>query len=203
MIISTEAAAVSELGTGPYRCMPSAELAEGDFCIRAVQPEHIEPIRRWRNAQLDLLRQSAPITPDQQHRYYEDHIWPDKATEEPKNILVVYLDRDELIGYGGLVHIAWEHRRAEVSFLLKPRHEKFPEQRACYFVTFLGLMKILAFRDLKLNRLFTETFANRTRHIEALESAGFRLEGRLREHVRVKHCPVDCLFHGCLVTDQE
>ena len=44
------------------------------------------------------------------------HIWPDMPSLQPKNLLLAYMEDDNLIGYGGLVHIAWEHLRAEVSF---------------------------------------------------------------------------------------
>lgn len=181
-----------------YRCMPRPRLQEGDLSVEAVRPADIEPIRRWRNAQLKVLRQLAPISRDEQAAYYRKHVWPQMRSPSPANILLAFLESGKRIGYGGLVHIAWSHRRAEVSFLLKAELAGTPAECARYFPAFLSLMKALAFGDLRLNRLSTETYAIRERHIAALEQAGFRREGVLKEHVWIDNRPIDAILHGCL-----
>lgn len=181
-----------------YRCMPQARLETRSFAVSAVQPRHIEAIRRWRNAQLDVLRQAEPITEAQQQAYYASHVWPALDEERPANLLLVLEQAGEAVGYGGLVHIAWEHRRAEVSFLLDPRLAADETVYARHFTAFLALIKDLAFGDLGFNRLFVETYANRTHHISVLEAAGFVLEGVMRQHVFIDGRPVDSLVHGCL-----
>ncbi|MEO3428959.1 GNAT family N-acetyltransferase [Pelagibius sp. CAU 1746] len=188
-------------GGGGYRCMPRAEIADGRYAVRAVEPAHIEAIRRWRNAQIDVLRQAAPISPQQQADYYAREIWPTKQAAEPRNILLIYLEDGEPIGYGGLVHIAWEHRRAEISFLLDPAVPRSDAELGALFAQFLKLMKELAFRDLGFIRLHTETYAIRHVHIATLEACGFRREGCLRHHVIIGGRPTDALLHGCLAGD--
>lgn len=188
-------------GRGGYRCMPRAEIADGRYAVRAVEPAHIEAIRLWRNAQIDVLRQAAPITPQQQLDYYARAIWPAKTAAEPCDILLIYLEDEKPIGYGGLVHIAWAYRRAEVSFLLDPDVQRDDQVLAALFAQFLKLMKELAFRDLGLMRLHTETYAMRHVHIATLEACGFQREGCLRHHVIVDGCPTDALLHGCLADD--
>jgi len=185
----------------PYRCMPRDVLADGDYSITAVRPEHIEDIRQWRNAQLDVLRQAAPISPAEQQAYYARVVWPDKASPTPKNILVSFAERGRPIGYGGLVHLAWEHRRGEVSFLLRPDLTAPVERYDALFGCFLGLVRTLAFTDLGLARIFTETFAIRTEHMRTLERCGFIPEGVLRHHVIIDGRPVDSIMHGCLAAD--
>jgi len=192
---------MSEAGPSRYACMPRERLERGDLWLAAVQPGDIEAIRQWRNAQIDILRQKAPISAQQQRTYYATQIWPALETREPANILVGYHEGDRLVGYGGLVHIAWEHRRAEVSFLLDPVLMAVPETYGPYFAAFLGLMKTLAFEDLGLERLVTETYAIRGPIIRILEAEGFRHEGTLRHHVRIEGTPVDALMHGCLKSD--
>lgn len=189
-------------GSGGYRCMPRVVIAEGCHAVRAVEPQHIEAIRRWRNAQIDVLRQSAPISPTQQAEYYAREIWPSKDAAEPNNILLIYLKDGEPIGYGGLVHIAWEQRQAEVSYLLDPTVPRSEEENGVLFARFLQLIKVLAFEDLRLARLHTETYAMRHSHIATLEACGFKREGRRRHHVRVAGRPTDALLHGCLADDQ-
>ncbi|MEH6588503.1 MAG: GNAT family N-acetyltransferase [Halioglobus sp.] len=188
-------------GAGSYRVMPHPELTEGCFSARAVDPEHIEPIRLWRNAQIDVLRQTRLIEPEEQVRYFSSTVWPDKASNSPGNILLVYLKDGVQIGYGGLVHIAWDYSRAEVSFLLDPVAGKNEEEISDLFARWLRLMKRLAFGHLGLTRLTTETYAMRTQYIRLIEEGGFKYEGRLREHVRVDGRSMDALLHGCLSTE--
>jgi RimJ/RimL family protein N-acetyltransferase len=65
----------------------------------------------------------------------------------------------------------------------------------------LALLRALAFEDLRLHRLFTETWGFRTAHMENLEAAGFRREGTCREHLRVDGQRQDVVFHGLLRSD--
>src|SRR3546814_958505 len=83
------------------------------------------------------------------------------------------------IGYGGLVHIAWDYCRAEISFLLDPAIVRREAEVAQIFGSWLELMKLLAFDDLNLARLTTETYAMREMFIRVLEAHGFVREGRL------------------------
>ena len=189
-------------GELPYACMPRARVSHDSFSLQAVQPGDIEAIRRWRNAQLDVLRQSAPISPEQQVRYFEERIWPAKSEPRPDTILVAFREGSRLVGYGGLVYVSWEHRRAEVSFLLDDRLAARPDEYSRLFGRYLRLLKEMAFEDLGLERLFTETYAFRNAHMAVLESEGFRPEGNMRGHVVVDGVRVDSLLHGCLRSDE-
>jgi RimJ/RimL family protein N-acetyltransferase len=182
--------------------MPRARLANDDVTLRAVDPSDIEAIRHWRNAQMDVLRQTAPITADQQTRYFATEVWPEKCKLKPAQIVLAIEYNDALVGYGGVVHISWPNRRAEVSFLLMPAFENDAATRASIFGKFLSLIKELAFEDLQLHRLFTETYAQRAQHIATLEAAGFLLEGCMREHALIDGVHSDALIHGCLATER-
>jgi RimJ/RimL family protein N-acetyltransferase len=184
-----------------YRCLPHSTFEIGEFALRSVQPQDIEAIRRWRNEQMDVLRQSEPIGADAQTAYFETTVWPEFASERPTKILLAFSEGGRLIGYGGLVHIAWEHRRAEVSFLLQSELIRDARGYCARFSAYLGLIRELAFRSLGFHRLFTETYAFRNVHIETLEQAGFRLEGRMRDHVIIEGKRTDSLIHGCLADD--
>lgn len=184
-----------------YRVMPRPRLEDGVLSLRAVAPDDIESIRQWRNAQMDVLRQSAIITSEAQERYFAEYIWPDKLLLQPRQILLAIERHGELIGYGGLVHISWEDQRAEISFLLAPLIESDSQLRATLFSRFLRLVQALAFEDLNLSRLWTETFAHRVDHLRTLEAAGFRLEGRLRAHVIIGGRPTDSYVHGLLANE--
>ena len=181
-----------------YACLPRQHVADGAYALSCVQAQHTEPIRLWRNAQMDVLRQAAPISAEQQQRYFAQHIWPTLALPQPANVLLALHHQGQLIGYGGLVHIAWEHRRAEVSFLLDDARTHDAAGYAADFSAFLNLLATVAFDDLGFRRLFTETYAMRHHHIQVLQANGFELEGVLRQHVLINGEPVDSLMHGRL-----
>ncbi len=185
-----------------YVCLPQPKVERDGAWVETVQPGHIQAIRTWRNAQLDILRQAAPISPEQQEAYFANQIWPTLGLPQPANILLSYHEGDRLIGYGGLVHIAWAHKRAEISFLLDPQMAAPAEAYARRFSVFLALMKKLAFDGLGFERLFTETYAIRTAHMAVLDAAGFHREGVLRQHVRIDGRGVDSVMHGCLKSDE-
>ena len=181
-----------------YSLFSKQSYHDSGYSISPVQEEYIQEIREWRNAQLDVLRQSSEITSEQQARYFEKNIWPDMEVNTPTNILMVFMHQGSLIGYGGLVHISWLDFRAEVSFLLNPGRVVNQESYLLDFTMFLRLIKGLAFEELHLNRIFTETYDIRPIHIKALEDAGFLKEGIMREHGRIDGLAVDSILHGCL-----
>lgn len=186
-----------------YRIMLPSELSDGVITLRPLQQEDIENIRLWRNAQMDVLRQAHPISPEEQVRYFEQHVWPEKKSSHPCQILLGIESNGVLIGYGGLVHIFWEYGRAEISFLLSPEVELDQCRVRDYFTRFVRLIQELAFDDLSLRKLTTETYEQRKLHIDVLESSGHKLEGRLRKHVIVSGRVVDALVHGLLLEDRK
>jgi len=183
-----------------YQCLQAQRVDNGAYSIIPVQDEHIVSIRLWRNAQMAVLRQLSVINSLQQQSYFETKVWTEMDTLQPSNILMTYLLNEELIGYGGLVHISWEHLRAEVSFLAEPNRAKNAAIYAGDQINFLLLMKMLAFDKLGFHRLFTETYAIRQQHMVNLEAAGFIREGVMQAHVRINNRPVDSIIHGCLRT---
>jgi len=166
-----------------YTCMPRSELSTSTMKLSAIQPSHIEDVRLWRNAQMDVLRQGHEISEEQQIEYYNTQVWPTMGQHHPRQILLIYKQDAKPIGYGGLTNIAWEHKRAEVSFLLDPSLSANATTYGNLFLTFLDLLKSLAFQDLSLHRLYTETYSFRHNQIKLLEQAGFVKEGVLKDHI--------------------
>ncbi len=181
-----------------YACLDVDAVVQGECRLVPLRQEDLLSIMHWRNAQLKVLRQREPLTAEQQERYFQTVIAPSYAEKQPRQILFTYLHGQELIGYGGLVHIAWEDRRAEVSFLVDPERAADPSVYAQDFSLYLSLIQKTAFQHLGFTRLFTETYDIRSHHISILESSGFQLEGRLKAHVWIDGQPVDSLMHGCI-----
>jgi RimJ/RimL family protein N-acetyltransferase len=184
-----------------YNCMPRHYISQDDLTVMPIQPGHIEKVRQWRNDQMDVLRQYNVITESQQREYYHKHIWPDMKNEYPKNILLSIFENDVFVGYGGLVHIAWEHQRAEVSFLLDPKFAKNKARYTEIFSQYLQLIKRFAFEVLGLKKLCGETYAMRNTQISTLEATGFIREGVLKKHLVINGKRVDAVIHGCLSAD--
>ena len=107
--------------------------------------------------------------------------------------------KDNLIGYGGVVHISWEDRRAEVSFLLNQERMQSFELYKKDFTHYLSLIKSLSLKQLKLNKIFSETFAFRQRHISILEDVDFKKEGVMKEHIFLNGRLVDSIIHGIML----
>jgi 2-polyprenyl-3-methyl-5-hydroxy-6-metoxy-1,4-benzoquinol methylase/RimJ/RimL family protein N-acetyltransferase len=162
----------------------------------------IESLRLFRNAQLDVLRQTEPIAAGEQERWFDEMVTPSQRDPQPPMMLVSILDENgDFIGYGGLTNIDWKSRRAEVSFLVDPMRAADPDVYRRDMGAFLEFLTRWTFAELGLNRLFTETYAFRDVHIAILERAGFLVEGRLREHVTTGEKVTDSVIHGLLATD--
>lgn len=180
-----------------YACAPDLGTRHDEYTLRPVTWSDREPIRRWRNAQLRVLRQRAPLSPDDQDRYFRDVVEPQFTQDEPEQILVGVEVADTLVGYGGIVHITWPDRRGEVSFLTDPARSdaaSFAADWRAYLT-----MLVPAARAIGLHRLTTEAYAFRTDLFGLLEEAGFVHEGTLREHRDLDGTWVDSVVHGLLL----
>ena len=189
----------SDSGTGHL----GASGAPGDhYRYVPLRRSDAEPLRQFRNDQIDVLRQSEPITAEQQKRWFNEVVVPAQRAAQPPMMLVSILDpEDRFIGYGGLTNLDCDARRAEVSFLVAPDRAADPDVYRQDMEAFLRFLSGWAFGELGLNRLFTETYAFRDAHIAILERAGFSSEGRLREHVTIGGKPTDSIVHGLLAAD--
>ncbi len=170
----------------------------GEYSIVPIRKKDILLIKKWRNEQMDILRQNKPLMDQEQITYYENIVVPCFSQMHPLIILFSYLNSNRCIGYGGLTNIDWLSKRAELSFLLDTKRMSNSALYEKEFTLFITFMKKVAFNDLDFNRLFTETYAFRHEHISFLEKNGFRFEGRMRQHVMIKGTFIDSLLHGFL-----
>lgn len=181
-----------------YKILKKQQFVFDKYSISPLRKKDLFSIMKWRNEQIQILRQSRILTKDDQMKYYKRHIYPSYRKSEPSIILFSFLLKGKCIGYGGLTNIDWGSKRSELSFLLKTSRFNSNNLYNKEFSIFLKLIKEVAFMELKFNRLFTETFDIRQKHIEILERNGFRIEGRLNEHVIIDGKARDSLIHGIL-----
>ena len=180
-----------------YRVLRLNDYRHGRYRLLPIRPDDREAIRQWRNAQLDILRQAAPLSAEAQDRYFGEVVGPLFEAEQPGQLLFSLLLDEELIGYGGLVHIDWPAARAEISFLLETGRNAHIPTFQTDFTAYLHLLRQVAFEDLSLQKINTEAYDVRPYLTAVLEAEGFAEEARLPRHVQVAGQLVDTVFHSC------
>lgn len=140
----------------------------------------MEKIRVWRNSQMPILRQSKKISFVGQIRYFARAVWLEAMSDSPNQILFGIHEGDKLIGYCGLVHVGWEHKVAEVSFLLSNREVTVTEYKKIFLSALNALKEAAEF--VGIAELITETYdlPEREQHIFCLEEFGFKLKEVVR-----------------------
>lgn len=186
-----------------YKILPFEEMKYKSLLAKAINREDIEFIRVCRNSQKNILRQSKDISKKMQINYFEKIVWPQLALDKPSMILLSLFCKNKIIGYGGLVNISWDNKRAEISYIVNNDiNENKISYKSC-MNNFLCLIKKIAFINLSINRIYTETFDIRPEHISILENNGFQLEGRMKSHVIIDNKEIDSIIHGYLKSNYE
>ena len=106
-----------------YKCLVRQKIAEGRYNIQPLRDEDRYAIMEWRNEQRFHLRQRCVLTKQQQDLYFQNVVAQLFDNQTPDQLLFSYMEDDKCIGYGGLVHINWEDRHAEISFLTSASFE--------------------------------------------------------------------------------
>ncbi len=151
-------------------------------------------IRNWRNEQMYHLRQSDELTEKQQDTYFNTNVRALFSEDFPPQILFSLLQNEELIAYGGLVHIDWAANKAEISFIMDTRLEK--NQFSNLWSTFLLLLEQVAFVELGLSKIFTYAYDLRPQLYPMLEQNGFVLEKRIKNALKTETGQRDVLIHS-------
>jgi len=184
-----------------YRCLGKQQYSIGNYSIIPIREEDILSIKNWRNEQIKYLRQSKPLSEEDQIKYYKNVIMKTFNEIKPNQILFSFLLDQKCIGYGGLVHIDWNSQSAEVSFLTETKRADKNEQFSEDLNNFLKLIFIVAFEEIIFNQLDLETFEIDPLTIEILENFGFKLEKNLKKHVFINGKYFDSLIHTFLRRD--
>src|SRR5690554_1619401 len=107
-----------------YSALKKCTFSAGNYSIVPIRYEDRYEIMKWRNEQIYHLRQKEPLTKEQQDRYFSETVGSLFTQVKPNQILFSYLKGDECVGYGGLVHINWTDRNAEISFIMQTELEE-------------------------------------------------------------------------------
>jgi RimJ/RimL family protein N-acetyltransferase len=151
-------------------------------------------ILKWRNEQIYHLRQEKLLTEIDQENYFKNVVNKSFQKDKPSQLLFSYLEGETCIGYGGLVHINWTDRNAEVSFIMNTELEN--EYFSMHWQVFLDLIEQVAFKDLKLFKIFTYAFDVRPKLYKVLEEEDWLKEAVLKRHFCLNGNFKDIIIHS-------
>jgi RimJ/RimL family protein N-acetyltransferase len=166
-----------------YKCLKNNLFSNNGYLLVPIRYEDRLEIMKWRNEQIYHLRQSRPLTIQDQDNYFNTIVNQLFEAEKPNQLLFSYLENNKCIGYGGLVHINWIDKNAEISFVINTELEK--DMFKFHWRTFLQLLENIAFNELNFHKIFTYAFDIRPHLFELLLESGYVEEATLFEQVLI------------------
>jgi RimJ/RimL family protein N-acetyltransferase len=176
-----------------YKTLNKQIFEIGIYKIIPIRYEDRYAIMHWRNEQIYHLRQSMLLDKESQDKYFDNVIPELFEIDNPDQILFSYLENEKCIGYGGLVHINWLDKNAELSFIMNTNEELHFN---IHWTNFLKLIQLVAFEELKFHKIYTYAFDLRPHLYEILELNGFYKEATLKEHCLFENKFIDVIIHS-------
>lgn len=177
-----------------YKVLNRQIFSQGEFSIVPIRFEDRLDIMKWRNEQIYHLRQAKPLTLEDQNAYFENVVSKLFDQEQPNQILFSFLKNDKCIGYGGLVHINWIDRNAEISFIMDTELEAIHFHE--YWSLYLNLIEQVAFKETLFHKLYVYAFDLRPHLYDVLVNNNYFLDAQLKEHCFFKGKFIDVLIHS-------
>ena len=176
-----------------YNCLSQNEFVIKDYKLVPIRYKDRLNIMKWRNEQMYHLRQEKPLTKKSQEDYFNGTVAMLFDKEEPDQILFSYLKNDKCIGYGGLVHINWIDKNAEISFVLNTNLES--NEFSFHWSNYLELLEQVAFKELFLHKIFTYAFDLRPHLYPILDNKNYKNTAILNEHCFFEDNFIDVYIH--------
>ena len=179
-----------------YKALTKQIHKHKEFSIVPLRYEDRFDIMKWRNEQIHHLRQKNPLSAEDQENYFSNVVNKIFTQDKPEQILFSFLQNDTCIGYGGLVHINWPDKNAEISFIMDTAQEK--ENFEKYWSVYLSLIEKVAFQELKIHKIQTYAYDLRPHLYPIFASVGLVRDARLRDHKYIDGAFVDVIIHSKL-----
>jgi len=179
-----------------YKCLSQNKFSNGEYKIIPIRFEDRIDIMKWRNEQIYHLRQDKPLTEKIQEKYFTQIVLKLFQEKKPNQLLFSFLKNEKLIGYGGLVHINWIDKNAEVSFIMNTQLEK--ENFKSHWITFLSLIEQIGLEKLKMHKLYIYAFDLRPHLYDVLESANYFKDAVLNQHCYFNKQYLDVVIYSKL-----
>jgi len=177
-----------------YKCLSQNKFSIGEYKIIPLRFEDRLDIMKWRNEQMYHLRQDKLLTEKSQEDYYNGTVAKLFDQEKPNQILFSYLKNGNCIGYGGLVHIDWIDKNAEISFIMNTDLEE--DHFHLHWSTYLKMIESLAFEELSFHKLYVYAFDLRPHLYKVLLDSNYFRDAILKEHCCFDNQFIDVVIHS-------
>jgi RimJ/RimL family protein N-acetyltransferase len=180
-----------------YKCLSYQEFTNAAYKLVPIRDNDKYDIMRWRNEQIDILRQKELLTQERQEWYFKNVVDKLFEQEKPVQLLFSFLENDMLIGYGGLVHIDWESKNAEISFITATERNANSNQFVNDWQNYLAILKKIASVHLDFVKIYTYAYDIRPQLFKMLLGNNFIEEAQLKKHIIINDKLRDVLIHSC------
>lgn len=181
-----------------YKCLSKVEFFHKNYKVIPIRDEDKYLIMDWRNEQIINLRQKLPLTKEQQDLYFATEVADLFNQENPRQLLFSFLKDEMLIGYGGLVHIDWENKNSEISFLIQTDLSVNEKIWSDYFSIYIEIIKSIGKNELNLKKIYTYTYNIEPYSFKykTLSRINFKEEAYLEKHVVIDDNFYDVIIHS-------
>lgn len=180
-----------------YKVLNKQVYSFGVYSIVPIRMEDRYEIMNWRNEQLYHLRQQQKLTIKDQDKYFSNVVQKLFNENRPDQILFSFLKKGVCVGYGGLVHINWADKNAEISFVIKTDlEEKYFET---FWKLYLNLIEQVSIEELNLHKLYVYAFDVRPNLYLILEKVNYFLDAKLDEHCFIDGQFIDVIIYSKLL----
>jgi RimJ/RimL family protein N-acetyltransferase len=179
-----------------YKCLGQQTFVDVKYKLVPIRDDDRFQIMQWRNEQIEILRQKNPLTIESQNAYFKEVISKLFEDENPSQLLFSFLENDKLIGYGGLVHIDWESKNGEISFITETSRNQVAQQLKSDWSQYLKMLKIIATIHLRFNKIYTYAYDIRPALFSMLTENDFIQEATLKNHVLIQGNLHSVLIHS-------
>ena len=177
-----------------YKILKKNIIKKDNISIVPIRDKDRFLIMKWRNDQIYHLRQKEKLTKKNQDEYFEKIINNLFYLKKPDQILFSMLEENKCIGYGGIVHINWNDKNAELSFIMNSSLEK--KHFTKYWTYFLKLIERVSFDDLGFHKVYVFAFDLRPHLYDVLKKNDFFKDARLKNHCLINGIYKDVLIYS-------
>lgn len=181
-----------------YKVLKGYLWGQGNYSLIPIRDSDKYVILEMRNQQIDVLRQREPLTIEKQETYFKNTVDSLFKEDKPAQLLFSFLLDGVFIGYGGLVHINWAEKNAEISFLTLTERNVDEKTFVADFSSYLIILKRIAFGALGFTKLHTTFYdiEERVLYKQVLVDFGFTLEKKLPGYISVRGKKRDAFIYS-------
>lgn len=147
--------------------------------LTAIEEEDLIKLKDWRNIEdfKKYFREYRDINSNMQMKWFNT-----KVLNDPSTLMfsIKRISDNELLGACGLCYINWIHRHADLSLYIGYNEAYIDEEG--YAKESCELLFDYGFKQLGLNKIWTEIYEFDEKKKSLYEMLGFELDGKLRKN---------------------